>query len=116
MNSDRTMKQPQQRSSTKSEEEKAREGLRLKREIKAAVRLQRFWKDAKVRLKWKRAVVLIKDSKKKKFANGVLVIMFVLQLVSILVHAYTKYKPIGAVFAFDFYLVLLVFAYNYRRK
>eukprot|EP00944_MAST-04C_sp_MAST-4C-sp1_P007599 g7599.t1 len=109
------MKQPQQRPSTKnpllqSKEEKAREGLRLKREIKAAVRLQRFWKDAKVRLKWKRTVLLIKDSKKKKFANGVLVIMFLSQLVSILVHAYTQYEPMNAVFLFNAYLFLLVWA------
>ena len=116
MNSnEKKMKQPQQRPSTKnpillSEEEKAKGILRLKKEIKAAIRLQRFWKDARVRLKWKKAVILLKDMKKKKFANGVLVVMFLLQIVSILVWAYTKYEPWGAVWVFDFYLLLLVWA------
>ena len=108
-------KQPQQRPSTKNpilltEEEKARGILRLKKEIKAAIRLQRFWKDARIRLKWKRSTILLKDKKKKTFANGVLVVMFLLQVVSILVHAYTQYLPMEAVFAFDSYFLLLVWA------
>ena len=76
-------KQPQQRPSTKNpilltEEEKAREELGLKRENEAAVRLQRFWKGARTRLKWKKTTILLKDKKKKMFANGVLVVMFLL--------------------------------------
>ena len=83
------------RPSTKSpilltEEEKAREELGLKRENEAAVRLQRFWKVGKRRLKWKKTVILLKDMKKKKFANGVLVVMFLLQTVSILDNFFQK--------------------------
>jgi len=57
-------KQPQQRPSTKNpilltEEEKAREELGLKRENEAAVRLQRFWKAAKKRMKRKKKVILM---------------------------------------------------------
>jgi len=41
----------------------------LKRENEAAIRLQRFWKVCKRRLKWKKTVILLKDNKKKKFAD-----------------------------------------------
>ena len=64
-----------------NEKEKTIEELRLKKENEAAVRLQRFWKDGKIRLKWKKTVIGLKDNKKKMFANGVLVVMFLLQIV-----------------------------------
>eukprot|EP00942_MAST-04A_sp_MAST-4A-sp1_P005227 g5227.t1 len=87
------------------------EELRRRKERDAAVKLQQFWQKGKIPLKWKKTVIALKDRKKERFANGVLFIMFLLQVVGILVLVFTGIYIINnAVFGFCLYLFLLVWA------
>ena len=93
-----------------NKKEKKMEELRRSKERDAAVKLQQFWQKAKIPLKLKKTAIELKDRKKKRFANGVLFVMFLLQVVSILVAVFTGISIIYPVRGFCFYLLLLVWA------
>eukprot|EP00943_MAST-04B_sp_MAST-4B-sp1_P009046 g9046.t1 len=91
-------------------EEKEKTPPPTEEEKKAANRIFKFWKRRKILKKWWRAEEELRINKKKRFANGVLVVIFLLQVVSGLVRYYMKYTFFGVVTGFDMYLVLLVWA------
>ena len=56
------------------------------KQIAAASRIQRFWREGRNRLKWKKTAEGLRNRQKRNFATGVLVVMFMLQVASLLVH------------------------------
>ena len=80
------------------------------KQIAAASRIQRFWRDGRNRLKWKKTAEGLRNRQKRNFATGVLVVMFMLQVAAWLIHWYTRI-PIGnATIWVDIYLMILVWA------
>ena len=59
------------------------------KQIAAASRIQRFWRDGRNRLKWKKTAEGLRNRQKRNFATGVLVVMFLLQVATWLVKWYT---------------------------
>ena len=60
-----------------------------KKQIVAASRIQRFWRDGRNRLKWKKTAEGLRNRQKKNFGTGVLVVMFMLHVVEYVVEWYT---------------------------
>ena len=84
------------------------------KQIAAASRIQRFWRNGRNRLKWKKTAEGLRNRQNQNFATGVLVVMFMLQVASLLVHWYTGIY-IGAM-AVDLYLLVLVWASTFPLK
>ena len=78
------------------------------KQIAAASRIQRFWRDGKNRLKWKKTAEGLRNRQKRNFATGVLVVMFMLQVAAWLIYWYTGIWFEEVVLAVDLYLWLLV--------
>ena len=84
--------------------------LEKKKQIVAASRIQRFWRDGRNRLKWKKTAEALRNRQKRNFATGVLVVMFMLQVAALLVNWYTGIDFALVVVAVDVYLLVLVWA------
>ena len=80
------------------------------KQIAAASRIQRFWREGRNRLKWKKTAEGLRNRQKRNFATGVLVVMFMLQVASGLVEWYTGIDFVEVLFAVDAYLLVLVWA------
>eukprot|EP00944_MAST-04C_sp_MAST-4C-sp1_P014577 g14577.t1 len=80
------------------------------KQIAAASRIQRFWREGRNRLKWKKTAEGLRNRQKRNFATGVLVVMFMLQVAAWLVEWYTGIYSVVIVLAVDIYLLLLVWA------
>eukprot|EP00944_MAST-04C_sp_MAST-4C-sp1_P002601 g2601.t1 len=80
------------------------------KQIAAASRIQRFWREGRNRLKWKKTAEGLRNRQKRNFATGVLVVMFMLQVAAWLVEWYTAIYVGMVVATVDFYLWVLVWA------
>ena len=80
------------------------------KQIAAASRIQRFWREGRNRLKWKKTAEGLRNRQKRNFATGVLVVMFMLQVAAWLIYRYTGIWFAAAVLAVDLYLLVLVWA------
>ena len=96
-------------SSTTNPLVKTKKKVEAKR-IAAASRIQRFWRDGRNRLKWKKTAEGLRNRQKRNFATGVLVVMFLLQVASFLVEWYTGIRFALVVATVDLYLLVLVWA------
>lgn len=81
-----------------------------KKQTVAASRIQRFWRDGRNRLKWKKTAEGLRNRQKRNFGTGVVVVMFMLQVVEYVVEWYTGISFGTVVFAVDLYLLVLVWA------
>ena len=90
-------------SSTTNPLVKTKKKVEAKR-IAAASRIQRFWRDGRNRLKWKKTAEGLRNRQKRNFATGVLVVMFMLHMASLLVQWYTGISLGWVVAAVDLYL------------
>ncbi len=80
------------------------------KQIASARRIQQFWRDGRNRLKWKNTAEGLRNKQKENFGNGVLVVMFVLQVAAGLIRWYTGIYLIFLVMVVNFYLLMLVWA------
>ena len=81
-----------------------------KKQKLAASRIQRFWRDGRNRLKWKKTAEGLRNRQKQNFGTGVLVVMFMLQVAAWLIDWYTNISFALVVAAVDLYLLVLVWA------
>ena len=80
------------------------------KQIAAASRIQRFWRDGRNRLKWKKTAEGLRNRQKRNFATGVLVVMFMLQVAAWLIRWYTVISFEAVVRYVVIYLSVLVWA------
>ena len=80
------------------------------KQIASARRIQQFWRDGRNRLKWKNTAEGLRNKQKENFASGVLLVMFVLQVVAGLIRWYTDIYLFEVVVAINYYLLMLVWA------
>ena len=78
------------------------------KQIAAASRIQRFWREGRNRLKWKKTAEGLRNRQKQNFATGVLVVMFMLHVVALLVRWYTGIEFMQVFSAVELYLLVLV--------
>ena len=96
-------------SSTTNPLVKTKKKVEAKR-IAAASRIQRFWREGRNRLKWKKTAEGLRNRQKRNFAMGVLVVMFMLQVAAWLIRWYTRIPFALVVAAVNLYLLVLVWA------